>query len=247
MHRHFVAAPRLRSPRLTLTRDEARHLLDVLRVRVGDEIELFDGEGVTVRTRVSAVDRHGLALEQTAPPVPVPPPAVRLTLCVGLGKGKRMDWIVEKAVELGAARIVAAVSRRSVVRLDDAAAAEARRARWRRVALEAARQCGAGRLPQLVGPLPFSEAVAALAACRPLFVAALAADARPLREALARRRACPPPLEAGWAVGPEGDFTPEELAALAAQGGEMVSLGRQVLRTETAAVYGLAVLGAEWL
>lgn len=246
MHRHFVTSDQLNAAVLTLKRAEAHHLLAVLRVRQGETVELRDGEGGVVLCRVAEVGRHELTLERQSAPTRLPPPACRLTLCACVCK--RLDWTIEKAVELGVARIVPALSERSVMRVDDAREREAKRARWQRVALDAARQCGAARLPEIVAPLPLSEAIARhLVGRRPLLVAALVAGAPPLRDWLVSRRAAPVPDEAALAIGPEGDFSDAELEALRAAGGAFVSLGRHVLRAETAALYGLALLNAEWL
>jgi 16S rRNA (uracil1498-N3)-methyltransferase len=246
MHRHFLPTDRLTSARLALDRAEARHLQTVLRAKVGEAVELFDGAGLTVAARVAAADRGGLALEPLAAPRRHPPPACRLALFASICKGPRMDWMIEKAVELGASRIVPVGAGRSVGRPGDDAG---RVARWRRVALEAARQCGTAWLPAVDPPQTFAAACAALPAWAPVFVAALAPGTRPLRETLAARCASGTgtPATAGWLTGPEGDFTPEELRQAIAAGAIPVSLGRNVLRAETAAIYGLCVLGAEWL
>jgi len=116
--------------------------------------------------------------------------------------------------------------------------------RWRRIAEEAARQCGTAWLPEITDPLAFDAALALAAQIRPLFVAALTPEARPLRDALAAFSA--PPPSAGWFVGPEGDFTPDELTSLTAAGAIPVSLGSPVLRAETACLYGLSVLSCAW-
>jgi 16S rRNA (uracil1498-N3)-methyltransferase len=246
MHRHFVTPAQLNAAVLTLTHAEAHHLRNVLRVRLDETVELCDGAGGTVLCRIAQLGRQGLTLEQLAPPMRRPPPACRLTLCACVCK--RLDWTIEKAVELGAARIVPALSARAVIRLDDAQDREAKRARWERVALDAARQCAATRLPEIVAPLPLPQALERhLAGCRPLLVAALVTAARPLRAVLASWRAAPLPTEAALAIGPEGDFTAAELETLRAAGGVFVSLGRHVLRAETAALYGLSLLNAEWL
>ena len=248
MHRHFLETSRLTAgAALTLPREEARHLQTVLRVREGEAVELFDGRGLTAPARVAAADRHGLRLELIAAPTCHAPPACALTLFACVSKGKRMDWTVEKAVELGVHRIVPVISDRTIVRLDEADA-EGKTGRWTRVASEAARQCHAVWLPELVAPLPLAETAPLLRSCAPVFVAALTPDARPLRDVLAEMRANgTPPAASGWFVGPEGDFTPEELRLLRAHGAIAVSLGRQVLRAETAALWGLCVLGSEWL
>jgi 16S rRNA (uracil1498-N3)-methyltransferase len=155
-----------------------------------------------------------------------------------------MDWTVEKAVELGVSRIVPVISDRTIVRLDEEDGV-AKAARWSRVAEEAARQCGAAWLPAITPPSSLKACLPALAETAPVFVAALTPAARPLREALSACAGTPP--LAGWFVGPEGDFTAAELDALIQAGAIPVSLGPQVLRAETACLYGLCALNCAWL
>ncbi len=244
MHRHFCGPDRLQRPRVTLPRQEARHLITVLRLQEGDRVELFDGAGARAPFRIAQQQRHDVTLERLSPPLQTSPSPCRLTLCACVSKGKRMDWTIEKAVEIGVSRIIPAIGDRSVVRFADPAAIEERRERWLRVAIDAARQCGADWLPEIVAPLPLEEAIPRLK--KPLLVAALSSDARPLRDLLVPWQAPPPPPAATWLVGPEGDFSPRELDLLRRAEGLFASLGRNILRTETAAVYGLAVLNAAW-
>ena len=155
-----------------------------------------------------------------------------------------MDWTIEKAVELNVSRIVPVISARTVVRLK-AQEGTLKVERWKRVACEAARQCGADWLPQIDAPVLLDNALALLAVSAPVLVASLYSGTKPLREALATL-----PLQsrqAGWFVGPEGDFIPEEMARLCTAGAIPVSLGPLILRAETAAIYGLSVLGSRWL
>ncbi|MEI7902441.1 MAG: RsmE family RNA methyltransferase [bacterium] len=244
MHRCLVKTEELLSDAFLLGRDEARHLQTVLRVKPGDPVTLFDGQGRTRLAAVTAVEKQGLSLASDAPPQTHPRPLCGLTLFACVSKGKRMDWTVEKAVELGIARVVPVISDRTIVRLgaDDG---EAKADRWLRLAEAAARQCGSAWLPEIPAPLPFLACLPLVTQALPVFVAALTPAARPLREALATHMA--PPPHAGWFVGPEGDFTPGELKALLAAGAIPVSLGRQVLRAETACLYGLCALNCAWL
>ena len=244
MHRCLVTPDQLFADACTLGRDEARHLQTVLRVKPGDRVTLFDGQGRTRIAVIATVEKHGLSLTAEAPAQEHPRPACKLTLFACVSKGKRMDWTVEKAVELGVAHIVPVISDRTIVRLD-AEDGDAKADRWLRVAEEAARQCGAAWLPERSAPVPFKACRSLGAHVAPVFVAALSPAAKPLREALASH-ATPPPL-ARWFVGPEGDFTPEELDALLAAGAIPVSLGQQVLRAETACLYGLCALNCAWL
>jgi 16S rRNA (uracil1498-N3)-methyltransferase len=250
MHRHFLDTQRLCSgSSIVLARDEARHLQTVLRARTGEAVELFDGQGRTAAARVAATDRRGLRLELAGAPACHAPPACQLVLFACVSKGRRMDWTVEKAVELGVSRIVPVLSERAVVRLDEDAA-DSKGDRWTRVAIEAARQSRAVWLPEIHPPVPLPQTAAWVRSSAPVFVAALTPEARPLRRVLDDLRAREggqTPATAGWFVGPEGDFTPAELRLLLDHGAIPVSLGGQVLRAETAALWGLCVLGAEWL
>jgi 16S rRNA (uracil1498-N3)-methyltransferase len=241
MHRCLTTTENLLSGGFTLEREAARHLLTVLRVKPGERVELFDGRGRTRTAAVVSADRHALTLAADAPAREHPRPACALTLFACVSKGARMDWTVEKATELGAARIVPVISERTVARPADAS-------RWRRVAEEAARQSGAAWLPEIPDPLPFPAALPLAQETAPLFVAALTPTARPLRELLfSSHSSLTTHHSPGWFVGPEGDFTPAELDALLRAGAIPVSLGPQVLRAETACLYGLCALSCAWL
>jgi len=244
MHRCLVKTEELLADALTLGRDEARHLQTVLRVKPGERVTLFDGQGHTRQAVITSAEKRGLSLETEKPPQSHPRPACAVTLFACVSKGKRMDWTVEKAVELGVTRIVPVISDRTIVRLD-ADDGDAKTDRWLRVAEEAARQCGAAWLPEIAHPVPFKDCLAVVRQTAPVYVAALTPTAEPLRVALAAHPE--PPPQAGWFVGPEGDFTSAELDALLGAGAVPVSLGQQILRAETACLYGLCVLNCAWL
>jgi len=244
MHRCLVKTEELLAAALTLGRDEARHLQTVLRVKPGDRVTLFDGHGRTRTAAITAADKRGLSLASDSEVKEHAPPPCRLTLFACVSKGNRMDWTVEKAVELGVGAVVPVISDRTIVRLD-AEDGLAKADRWSRVAEEAARQCGAAWLPKIAPPVPFKACLSTVSLTRPVFVAALTPAAKPLREALAACTGTPP--QAGWFVGPEGDFTPAELDALLTAGAIPVSLGQHVLRAETACLYGLCALNCAWM
>jgi len=244
MHRCRVSSEQLFAGTFTLEREAARHLQTVLRVRAGEPVTLFDGQGHTRLAVVAGAEKHGLTFSSDAPVNTHPGLPCRITLFACVSKGNRMDWTVEKAVELGVSRLVPVLSDRTVVRLD-ADDGESKAERWRRVAEEAARQCGAAWLPEICAPVSFKACLPQVAGCPPVFVAALTPAAKPLRDALAG--CAEPPQTAGWFVGPEGDFTPGELEALLAAGAVPVSLGGHVLRAETACLYGLCALNCAWL
>lgn len=220
--------------------DEARHLSQVLRIRPGEAITVFDGCGrrATAVVREVARDRVTLEIGPASPPVEVRP---AITLAQAIPKGKNMDLIVQKAVELGVAGIQALVTRHTIVQ-----PGEGKAEKWRRTALEACKQCGQDFLPEIPDPLPFDRWLAGLPDTSPnglRLIASLAPGARPLHTVLHEH---PGTGTATLLIGPEGDFTPTETAAAIAAGFLPVSLGPIVLRVETAALYCLSALRYEF-
>ncbi|MFO7936141.1 MAG: RsmE family RNA methyltransferase [Kiritimatiellia bacterium] len=240
MHRCFINTDRLHNDLIPLGRDECRHLKNVLRIQPNDEIELFDGAGFTRQAVIQSVEKNSILIRPSADPVKHPEPQCSITLFCCISKGKRMDWAVEKAAELGTTNIVPVISARTIVRLSNQD--RIRKAyRWRRVAIDALRQCGGSWLPDITQPLDFSDALKLIYASSPVFTAALSDDAINLRDAIQQIETAP--ARVSWFVGPEGDFTAEELDMLRDADSVLVSLGKNILRAETAAVYGLCVLG----
>lgn len=260
MHRQFATTEDIEAGRVQLNRDAARHFVTVLRLQPGDEVELFDGRGASATfalqggegAAAGADSRRllrdgGLWLVRRGDVRRTARAGGEIILGACVSKGKRMDWTIEKAVELGASAILPILSENCVVAMAAPRDREDHRERWSRIATDAARQCSAAYLPEILAPRPFGDALAWLAGQgAELYAGGLVPDAVPLREALAARRSAPPPPRAAWLVGPEGDFSPCEYDALRAAGARLVSLGPLVLRTETAAIYGLCVLGCEW-
>jgi len=229
---------------VVLDEAESRHLRTVLRVKPGDHVRLLDGAGSGCEAAISSVDRKTVICELRGAVEKFPRPPVSITLFQCVAKRSRMDWLVEKAAELGVARIVPVLSARTVMRTDD----EAKSDRWNRIAESALRQSGGGWLTVVEIPVKWEAALAQMRNFgHPLLVGALAWNAKPLGEVLLALRPAVPRAVA-WVIGPEGDFTPEELEqVLSMQDAVPVSLGKQVLRVETASLYGIsatrAVLG----
>ena len=217
--------------RVELTRAERHYLLDVLRLRAGDELEVFDGEGGRHPARVEGDSalRLGPRRVDAARGAPV-------ALAQALAKGEKMELVVEKATELGASEILPFASERSVVRLEGKRAEE-RVERWRRIAASAARQCGRADLPA-VHPVGTLESVLDAAAQRGQRCLLLWEKARELRLSQALARIDGPVV---LVVGPEGGFSDAEAEVARARGAELVTLGPRVLRTETVALAALAV------
>jgi 16S rRNA (uracil1498-N3)-methyltransferase len=245
MHRFFVPPAGCRGEAIVLTGDEAHHAARVLRLTAGTPVTVLDGAGTELRCDIVSTDRRQVRLAVRQRMVH-PAPACAVTLAAAVPKGRTMEWIVEKATELGAGAILPVLTARTAVRLDDAEG-EAKRARWERTAVEAIKQCGNPWLPAVQRPQPLAAALAQTRAAELSLVASLqpgAALPRACFENFRARHRRPPRSVALW-IGPEGDFTGGELAALFDAGAQPVTLGNRVLRCETAAVAGLAVVHSE--
>lgn len=245
MPRFFVDSRDWRPPQFILRGDEAHHAARVLRLEPGREVRVFQGEGQEWRARVRSVDEGRIELDGLEP-IAEPVLPARLILLQALPKGAKMELIVQKAVELGVAEIRPIAAARSVMRLDDAQAAK-KTAKWQRIALEAAKQCGHPLAPAVQPPGALTQSLDALAleGVELLLLTSLQDDTVPLLRALERSRAGRrrPPACIAVLIGPEGDFTQDEIATARAAGAVPVSLGPLVLRTETAALAALAQLG----
>lgn len=223
---------------VTVEGERFHYLAHVLRVRAGDALELFDGAGTAFAARVEAVEercaRIRLLSSRSAAPGAIP-----LILIQGLPKGERWEWVLQKGTELGATEFAPALAARSVVKLPKDRAADKVR-RWNRIVEEAARQCGANHVPQVRPVRPLVEAARDLPPGTALLVLDEEEREQTLAGAVARLGMPGRPL--ALAVGPEGGLERAEVKALAAAGGVPVTLGSRTLRTETAALAGLALL-----
>ena len=220
-----------------LPRDSAAHLSKVLRARVGDEFILFNGDGrefvgtieAISGARVSAAIGEGREVNRESP--------IAVTLLQCVPRGDRMDFIVQKAAELGVARIAPVLSQRSVVRLA-AEQASSKRAHWQAVAISACEQCGRNRLPTVETPTPLLSYLGALqgdASLRVVFEPSVTV-ASVLPSSLREPSAAPALI---LAIGPEGGLAEDELEAFELAGFKCLSLGSRILRTETAAIAAL--------
>jgi 16S rRNA (uracil1498-N3)-methyltransferase len=240
MHRFYLAPADWNAAAPALDAAESHHALDVLRLATGDRLTVFDGEGseapATIREVAGKSARLKIGPRSAAPDLPC-----AITLAQAVPKGKNMEFIIQKSVELGAAAIAPLLSDRTVVQVE-AAEAEKKRQKWRDTAIEACKQCGQNRLPEIAPPRTVKNFFESGARFDLMLIASLQPDARPIKAVLAD---VPAPRSVCVLVGPEGDFTPAELALAKSHGCQPVTLGPIILRTETAALYCLSVLAHE--
>jgi 16S rRNA (uracil1498-N3)-methyltransferase len=235
MHRFFAPPSQWAWGRVVLDEAEGRHAAEVLRLQVGDVASVFDGAGRVCEIRFLTLGKRRVEGEMVQERR-VPRPEFALTLVQAVPKGKLFEWILEKATELGVVRILPLLSDRTVVQLDGEEG-ERKREKWERVVVEACKQCGQNWLPRVEAPLTTAQFLQKEPPSR-AFVGSLHPGAVPFGEALGGGLS----REASFLVGPEGDFTPEEMKRFCAWGAQPVDLGDIVLRVETAAMYGLSVL-----
>lgn len=232
MPRIWVSSAELDGPSVTLQGEAHRYLARVLRLQSGDAVDLFDGRGLEVGATVMRVGPRDMTLalgERRSMRIPEAPP---VTLLQGLPRAERMDLIIQKATELGAARVVPVRTARS------AAGQQARLDRWERIAREAARQCGRAELMVIAPLLSLAEAVGGLTSGGTRLVPWEEAPGAPALHALVPTH----PIAMAILIGPEGGLTREEVALATAAGFQVATLGPRILRTETAAIAALAAI-----
>ncbi|HWI59957.1 MAG TPA: 16S rRNA (uracil(1498)-N(3))-methyltransferase [Bacillota bacterium] len=245
MHRFYLPPEQCQQHTLVLTDGEAHHALHVLRLRRGERVTVLDGQGREFLCDVQECQRAQVSLrveeQRSVPPLPY-----HITLLQAVPKGKLIDSIIQKATELGAYRVVPLLSERVVTQLDEREAAH-KAEKWQGVAIEAIKQCGSAWLPRVEPPLTLQQCLARKEPFDLPLIASLQNDTKHPRDyfrAFEQAHGRKPQTLAVW-IGPEGDFTPAEVQAILSAGSHPITLGRLVLRTETAAVYCLSVLNYE--
>jgi 16S rRNA (uracil1498-N3)-methyltransferase len=243
--RFYISPEQWNLKPLMLDDSEGHHCVDVLRLGVGSRVVVFNGRGSQITAEIAAVEKGKVYLKELIA-AKAEPLRCAVTLAQAIPKGKNMDLILQKATELGVAKIVPLVSDRTVVHLEEEELNK-KQEKWKQVTIEAAKQSGQDWLPEIAGPITPKQFFGQFDHSELSLIASLQNDARSFKRVLANfqeqhgRRAKTVLI----LVGPEGDFTPAETSWAKSAGCIPVSLGPIVLRTETAAIYSLSVLAYE--
>jgi 16S rRNA (uracil1498-N3)-methyltransferase len=237
--RLFVSSDLINGNTVMLEGDRARYLGRVLRLRVGDRVAVFDGSGPERAAEIAAVTKTTVTLSLGEPLDTSTESALKIHLVQGISRGERMDYVVQKATELGVKRITPVLTEYGVVKLDQQRATK-RRNHWESVAASACEQSGRTRLPRIDSPLPLNHWFGAKPADADLDLILVPGAERPLAQLAA------PQTKVCILVGPEGGFSRSECEGARIAGFEAVALGPRILRTETAAAAALAVMQANW-
>ncbi|MGB7181835.1 MAG: 16S rRNA (uracil(1498)-N(3))-methyltransferase [Burkholderiaceae bacterium] len=245
------------SDRLDLDSRLSHYLCQVLRLREGDAIEVFDGIGNRFSSFVIVADKRRASIQQPKPTTSAGDHRIKITLMQGIARGDRMDWVIEKATELGVHRIIPLLSDRSTVRLDSQRAVK-RQQHWQRICEAACMQCGLDTLPDIQMPVTLEQAVHAnqstwgkessmnhllhLSLDGPHLLSPWAhSTLAPVNSPVKKGNQAP---EVALAVGPESGFSEAEEKTLVQAGAIGVGLGPRVLRTETAGVVAISLIQA---
>ncbi len=230
MRRFYAPKENFQAEKITLSLDETRHLRDVLRLRAGENVSVFDGEGREFLCEIESVSKKETALKIIEETAPLAPTSNRdLTLAVALLKGEKFDLVVQKAVELGVSRLVPLNTKRANVKIKDAAK---KLERWRKIALEAAKQCGRADLMTIEMPTDFEDFIKTSKGAKILFSERGGENFSAIK----------PAKKITAVIGSEGGWDDSEIEFASANDFQIITLGGRILRAETAAIAIAAVL-----
>ena len=239
MHHFFVTPQQVDGEQIRMEGSDVNHMKNVLRMKVHEKVEISDGQKKKYICEVASYEEGSAVLQILEEMEADTELSSRLYLFQGLPKGDKMELIVQKAVELGVYQIVPVAMKRSVVRLDDKKAAK-KIERWNAIAESAAKQAGRSRIPEVKLPVSYKEA---LKMAQELDITLLPYE---LADGMKQSKELIHGIESGQSVGifigPEGGFEPDEVDAAIENGARVITLGRRILRTETAGLATLAVL-----
>lgn len=239
MHHFFVTPQQISGDKIRIEGGDVNHMKNVLRMKLHEKAEISDGESRTYLCEVEAYEEDVAVLHILEEMEADTEPASKLYLFQGLPKSDKMELIVQKAVELGVYQVIPVAMKRSVVRLDDKKAVK-KADRWNSIAESAAKQAGRSRIPEVTMPLSYNEALKMAEELDvTLLPYELAGGMEVTREVIRQIKSG---QSVGIFIGPEGGFEPEEVDAAVSMGAKVITLGRRILRTETAGFATLAVL-----
>lgn len=227
----FVEKDSIADGAAAIVGSDAAHIVKVLRLTSGDKIVLCDGEGTDYETEITQTDKNAVCVRVLRSYPCETEPKTEITLFQGIPKASKMEYIIQKCTELGVARIVPVMTKRTVVRLADGRDEAKKLDRWNKIAAEAVKQCGRGRIPR-VDPVLDIPRICACASDFDLLLAAYEEERETsLRQVL---KTVGNVRKVGIVIGSEGGFEKEEMQSLIAAGAKCVTLGKRILRTETA-------------
>lgn len=239
MQQFFAEPSWIRENKIFMQGSDVNHIRNVLRMKPGEDVRVNDGRGKTYLCCISSYEEQTAVLDilkELDSDTELPS---RIILFQGLPKGDKMEWIVQKAVELGVYAIVPFAAKRSVVKLDEKKAAK-KQARWQLIAKGAAEQSGRGIIPEVSTVRTFAEALGMAGELDVVLIPYELEEG--MKETVRILEEIAPGQSVGIFIGPEGGFEEEEVERAKAAGAHAVTLGKRILRTETAGLTALSIL-----
>ena len=232
MPKFFTARENIKDTTLIIDSEDANHLKKVLRINVGDKITVCDGAGIDYTVRVSEIGKNEIECDIIDRKKSDTEPNINITLYQGLPKAAKMDYIIQKNTELGISKIVPAKLARCVVKLENKAAEDKKCERWQKIAIASAKQSGRGIVPVIDNPMTVDEIIEDVKDYDLVFVPYECEDQSRLKTIV---ESVPDAKDIAFIIGPEGGFDISEIEKFKAAGIKTVTLGKRILRTETAA------------
>ena len=239
MPKFFTARENIGDTEIIIDSEDAKHIKKVLRLSEGDEITVCDGRGIDYTAVIRELETNRILCDIKDSHVCDTEPKVRVTLYQGLPKAAKMDYIIQKTTELGITKIVPAKLSRCVVKLENTAAEKKKTERWQKISYEAAKQSGRGVVPEVSMPMIFDEIIGELKEYDLVFVPYECEQENRLKTVI---ESAGEVKNVAFIIGPEGGFDITEIDRLKAVGIKTITLGRRILRTETAGEAVLAML-----
>lgn len=237
MHRFFVSSDQIKDKEIYITGEDVNHIRDVLRCRPGEKIEVVCS-GTVYLSEIIDIGNKKISLKILNTRKGENEPDIKIYLYQGLPKSKKMDFIIQKAVEIGVGKIYPIITERTVVRINNKKKEKKRLTRWSKIATEAAKQSKRDKLPELGNILKFEEMIKLLEGEKNIIIPYEVEEKEQLKKTLEN-------IDGGkihLIIGPEGGFEEEEIDKLKNIGGKTVSLGPRILRTETAGIVAMSIL-----
>lgn len=239
MPRFFTERENISDTQIIINNEDVTHISRVLRLDRGDEITVCDGSGFDYRAKIASVESKKIVCDIVEKSASSTEPNICVTLFQGLPKASKMDYIIQKTTELGITRIVPCVMSRCVVKLENRKAEMKKTERWTKVAEAAAKQSGRGVIPEVAMPVTLDEAIAQMKDCDICFAPYECEEDTSLKTVLTSVKE---PKKIGFIIGPEGGFDLSEVERIKSAGIKTVTLGKRILRTETAGEAVLAMI-----
>ncbi len=239
MPKFFTARENISDTQIVIDSEDAKHIKKVLRLNSGDTITVCDGCGIDYKSVINKIEDNRIICDIKERYVCDTEPQVKVTLYQGLPKASKMEYIIQKTTELGISRIVPVKLSRCVVKLENAAAEKKKTERWQKIAYEAAKQSGRGVIPEVSEPMTLEEAMKDMELSDLVFAPYECETQNRLKDIVSSRDGV---KNVSFIIGPEGGFDLTEIGKLQSVGIKTITLGRRILRTETAGEAVLAML-----